>query len=232
MLTPYLEKLILCGKASYNTLSIGGSQKTIFNVAKDRFIIITDLTIFNHLDINRTFELTDIQFNDYMSRNMLTQLSIFSDRSYNNFIVRNEFDFETRNNLWHVLPKGHTKFDTYLIHNTDISFTWIKSADMKAFPGDTEAISTARPFPFDYGKIGQVNQQVVLKNDVAGTLGWSINQAGNTYPLPNLVTTNQLQFPVNPVTTLQNFELSYQYPVANIGFVEVFEEINNISATL
>jgi hypothetical protein len=230
MLTPYLEKLILCGKAAYNTLSIGGSQKTIYNVAKDRFIIITDITIFNHLDF-RGFELTDEEFNVYMNLNMLTQLSVFSDRSYNNFIVRNEFDFYFRQ-AWHVLPKGHTKFDTYLIHNTDISFTWIKSADMKAFLGDTEPISTARPFPFDYGKIGQANQQVVLTNDVAGTPNWSINQAGNTYPLPNLVTTNQLQFPVNAITTLNNCDFAYQYPVANIGFVEVFEEIGNISATL
>lgn len=231
MLTPNLEKLILCGKAAYNTLSIGGSQKTIFNVAKDRFIIITDITIFHHLDF-RGIELTDIQLNDYMKTNMLTQLTVFSDRSYNNFIVRNEFDIAQKGQNWHVLPKGHTKFDTYLIHNTDISFTWIKSADMKSFLGDTEAISTARPFPFDYGKIGQPNQQVVLKNDVGGTLNWSINQAGNTYPLPNLVTTNQLQFPVNTVTTLNNCDLAYQYPVANIGFIEVFEEINNISATL
>lgn len=76
MLTPHLEKLILCGKASYNTLSIGGSQKTIFNVAKDRYIIITDLTIFNHLDF-RSIELTDAQLNDYVKTNMLTQLSIF-----------------------------------------------------------------------------------------------------------------------------------------------------------
>lgn len=118
------------------------------------------------------------------------------------------------------------------MHNTDISFTWIKSADMKAFLGDTEAISTARPLPFDYGKIGQNNQQVVLTNDVAGTPNWSINQAGNSYPLPNLVTTNQLQFPVNAVTTLNNFDQSFQYPVANIGYVEIFEELNNISATL
>lgn len=231
MLTPYLEKLILCGKAAYNTLSIGGSQKSIFNVAKDRYIIITDITIFNHLDA-RSIELTDQGLTDYLATNMLTQLSIFSDRSYNNFIVRNEFEIAQKGQNWHVLPKGHTKFDAYLIHNTDISFTWIKSADMKANLGDTEAISTARPLPFDYGKIGQNNQQVVLTNDVAGTIGYKINQAGNTYPLPNLVTTNQLQFPVNTVTTLNNFNLSFQYPVANIGFVEVFEELTNLSGTL
>ena len=51
MLTPHLEKLILCGKAAYNTLSIGGSQKTIFNVAKDRYIIITDINKFRKVNI-------------------------------------------------------------------------------------------------------------------------------------------------------------------------------------
>jgi hypothetical protein len=232
MLTPHLEKLILCGKAAYNTLSIGGSQKTIFNVAKDRYIIITDITIFHHLD-SRTLEFTDATFQDYMATNMLTQLSIFSDRSFNNFIVRNDFEISQRGaGNWHILPKGSTKFDAYLIHNTDISFTWIKSADMKANLGDTEAISTARPLPFDYGKIGQNNQQVVLTNDVSGTPGYKINQAGNTYPLPNLVTTNQLQFPVNAVTTLNNFNFAFSYPVANIGYVEVFEELTNLSGTL
>ena len=232
MLTPHLEKLILCGKAAYNTLSIGGSQKTIYNVAQNRYIIITDITIFHHLD-KASLEFDDNGFQAYMETNMLTQLSIFSDRSFNNFIVRNDFEISQRGNgNWHILPKGSTKFDAYLIHNTDISFTWIKSADMKANLGDTEALSTARPLPFDYGKIGQPNQQVILTNQVAGTPNYLINQAGNTYPLPNSITTNQLQFPVNTVTTLNNFNYAFSYPVANIGFVEVFEELTNLSATL
>lgn len=232
MLTPALEKLILCGKASFNTLTIGGSQKTIFNVSSDRYIIITDITIFHHLDM-RTIELTDAQLNDYMTKKMLTQLNIFSDRSYNHFIIRNEFDVEQKGQNWHVLPKGHTKFDTYLIHNTDISFSWVKSAEMKSFNGDTEALSVARPLPFDYGKQGQPNQQVVLTNDVAGSVPtWKINQAGNSYPLLDNIATNQLQFPVNPLTTLEFFDYNWAFPIANINYVEIFGELTNISATL
>lgn len=232
MLTPILEKLILCGKATFNTLCIGGSQKTIFNVSPDRYIIITDITIFHHLD-SQSIELTDLDLTRLTSTNMLTQLNIFSDRSYNHFIVRNEFDLEQKGQNWHVLPKGHTKFDTYLVHNTDVSFSWIKSADMKSFNGDTEATSVARPLPFDYGKEGQPNQQVVLTNTVAGSVPtWRINQAGQSYPLLDTITTNQLQFPVNPVTTLNNFNFAFSYPVANINYVEIFGELTNISATL
>ena len=51
MITPHLEKLILCGKASYNTFVIGGSEKCILNVDNDRFIIITDIIYFSQLNL-------------------------------------------------------------------------------------------------------------------------------------------------------------------------------------
>ncbi len=52
MLTPILEKLILSGKASYNTFVVGGSEKHILNVENDRFIIITDLLYFHEVNLN------------------------------------------------------------------------------------------------------------------------------------------------------------------------------------
>ena len=232
MLTPKLEKLVLCGKASFNTLSIGGSEKTILNVTSDRYIIITDIIVFHHLD-NRSIEMTDTELNDYFTKNSLTQLSIFSDRSYNNFVIRNEFDIEQKGQNWHVTPKGHTKIDTYLIHNTDVSFNWAKSVDFRSSPrAVSPALSVARPVPFDYGKNGQNAVGTVQFNKLSTVLPWNINQQGSFQLLASDTQTNQLQFPVTTETQLQNFQKSFQYPIAIINYVEVFGELTNISATL
>jgi hypothetical protein len=232
MLTPALEKLILCGKANYNTFTIGGSQKSILNVAKDRFIIITDLTISHHLE-NLSIVLTDRQFDEFMIEKMLTQLCIFSDRSFNHFIIRNEFNFvrNDTNGNFHVLPAGQTKFDTYLIHNTDVAFNWILSKDNLPTYGVTPAEGVGRPVPFDYGADGQRTQNIVLNNTLATITPWIINQGG-TATQTNNTATNQLQYPVDPDTTPVNFSQNFGFPICNVGYVEIYEEINNISATL
>jgi hypothetical protein len=45
MITPHLEKLILCGKAFFKTFVAGGDKHTL-SFGNDRFIIITDITYF------------------------------------------------------------------------------------------------------------------------------------------------------------------------------------------
>lgn len=232
MITPALEKLILCGKANYNTFTIGGSEKSILNVAKDRFIIITDIIIHHHFDSFR-INIGDTIFDDFMKEKMLTQLCIFSDRGFNHFIIRNQFNF-TRNDTngqFHVLPAGSTKFDTYLIHNTDVALNWITSAANTPVFGVTPAESVGRPVPFDYGANGQRTQNVVLQNNLATVTPWIINQGG-TATQTDATATNQLQFPVDPATTPENLATSFGYPVANIGYVEVYEEIGNLSASI
>lgn len=232
MITPALEKLILCGKANYNTFTIGGSEKSILNVAKDRFIIITDIVVHHHLD---SFDIifTDTNFDDFMKSKMLTQLCIFSDRGFNHFVFRNEFNFvrNDSNGRFHVLPAGSTKFDTYLIHNTDVALNWITSAENTPVFGVTPAESVGRPVPFDYGANGQRNQNVVLQNNLSTVTPWIINQGG-TATQTDATATNQLQFPVDPATTPNNLATNFGYPIANIGYVEVYEEIGNLSASI
>jgi hypothetical protein len=232
MITPGIEKLILCGKANYNTFTIGGSEKSILNVAKDRFIIITDITVSHHLDsFNIVFN--DGAFDRFMQAKMLTQLCVFSDRGFNHFIVRNEFNFvrNDTNGNFHVLPAGHTKFDTYLIHNTDVAFNWITSAPNTPAFGVTPAESVGRQVPFDYGADGQRTQNVVLSNTLTTLTPWIINQGG-TATQTNNTATNQLQFPVDSQTTPNNLATNFGFPIANIGYVEVYEEIGNLSATI
>jgi hypothetical protein len=232
MLTPALEKLILCGKASFNTFTIGGSEKSILNVAKGTFIIITDINIQHHLD-NRTILISDANFDTFMKEKMLTQLCVFSDRSFNHFVIRNEFNFvrNDANGNFHVLPAGQTKLDTYLIHNSDVAFNWILSASNLPAFGVTPAESVGRPIPFDYGADGQRFQNIVLNNTLNILTPWIINQGG-TATQTNATSTNQLQFPVDADTTPDNFNNSFGYPIANINYIEIYEEINNISATL
>ena len=230
MLTPKLEKLILNGKASYNTLCIGGSEKTIFNVSNDRYIIITDITIHSHLD-KPSIELTDEELNAYFKSNSLTQLSIFSDRSYNHFIIRNELNIVQKGSNWHVTPKGHFHFDTYLIHNTDIAFSWVKSFDHRSARSNTPAESVGRPAPFDYGKEGQNVAGVVINNTLNTVLPWKINQGGS-YTADDTTMSNELQYPATTETTPLYLNESFQFPIANVGYVEIFGELTNISATL
>ena len=170
------------------------------------FIIITDITISHHLD-SFNINFNDGDFDDFMKEKMLTQLCVFSDRSFNHFIIRNEFNFvrNDTNGRFHVLPAGHTKFDTYLIHNTDVAFNWITSAPNTPAFGVTPAESVGRPVPFDYGANGQRSQNVVLNNTLTTLTPWIINQGG-TATQTNNTATNQLQFPVDPATTPNNLE--------------------------
>ena len=230
MLTPHLEKLILCGKASFNSLAIGGSEKTILNVAQDRYIIITDITINHHLDF-RNYTLTNNQLAQILKDHIFTQLSIFSDRSYNHYIIKNDFNIVANGTDWNVIPFGSTKLDTFLIHNNDVAFSWIKSINQKVARSNTPAESVGRPLPFDYGKEGQPVAGVVIENTLNTVLPWVINQGGS-YTQTNDTMSNELQYPVTDETFLLNFEYTWQFPTANINYVEVFGNLDNISATL
>jgi len=232
MITPGLEKLILSGKANYNTFCVGGSEKTILNVAKDRFIVITDITIHHSLN-NYEIQINDGDFDKFMEQKMLTQLGIFSDRIFNHFVIRNEFNFvrNDTNNRFHVLPAGSTKFDTYIVHNSDVAFNWITSCQNLPIVGTTPAQSVGRPVPFDYGAEGQRTQNITLQNDLSILTPWIINQGG-TATQTNDTAANQLQFPVDAVTTPINMGETFAYPIANIGYVEIYEEIGNISASI
>ena len=128
MITPHLEKLILCGKASYNTYVIGGAQKCILNVANDRFIIITDLTYFSQLNLDD--DVSNINMSEanlqILVNNLNTQLKIFSRKSNNTFLFRNQIEIATNltSPAHDVFPVGSVKLDTFLIHDQDVSFTF------------------------------------------------------------------------------------------------------------
>lgn len=236
MLTPVLEKLILCGKASYNTFVIGGSEKHILNVQNDRFIIITDLQYFGEVNVSRARTATLPIINELKKNHLNTQLKVFSTKSQNTFLFRNNLLIQpivADYSEFSVQPIGSTKLDTYLIHESDVSFTFSYAGDRVPQPAAiTKSESIAFPPPFDYGKTGQVGALAVrtITEDRAGIVH-TVN-GGELYlksPNPQNL---ELSFPVyagNQATVLNNSE---SYPIVLVSYVEILGNPTNISATL
>ena len=233
MLSPTLEKLILCGKASYNTFVAGGSQKHILNVKNDRFIIITDLTYFSGINTaNRNLGLSADELK-ILVKNFNTQLRIFSNKSFNQYVFRNQLNVVPNLNgtLHDVWPVGSVKLDTYLIHESDVSFTFSYAGSRALIDlGNTEADSIAFAPPYDYGKDGQAGVLPVRLKGNAGTMKTS--NSGQNKVDPNDQIDLQLSFPVDASTNILGLDNAVCYPILQIGYVEILGNPTNISATM
>lgn len=236
MLTPVLEKLILCGKASYNTFVIGGSEKHILNVQNDRFIIITDIQYFGEVNLTKARGASLSEVNHLKANHLNTQLKVFSTKSQNTFLFRNNLLIQpiiADYSAFSIQPVGSTKLDTYLIHESDISFTFSYAGDRVLQPAAiTKSESIAYPPPFDYGKVGQVGAQPVhiQTEDGAGIVHTA--HGGELYlksPNPQNL---ELTFPVTPATQATVLKQSEGYPIVLVSYVEILGNPTNISATL
>jgi len=90
MLTPYLEKLIHQGKASFKTFVCGQSGSNRLPVGDNSWIIITGFTYYNFADpelIQAGIEV--VRFEEYLSRS-LHQIRFKSSRSNNHYIVKDD----------------------------------------------------------------------------------------------------------------------------------------------
>lgn len=241
MLTPTLEKLVLSGNATYNTFVVGGTEKHILNVPSNRFIIITDITYFSQLQTSDgNAHITRNQIENELLPQLNTQLKVFSNKSVNNFVFRNNFNIAptsflpgaNANNFFFVTPTGSVKLDTYLIHESDVSFTFsLAKGEVDVLRDKTPVKSIAYPPPFDYGKgdaaldvrlIGQ-DSDYRFQNTVAGTVQPFIDGKANSL---------QLQFPIGAATALQNIDTPVAYPIVLISYVEIYGNPTNVSATL
>lgn len=237
MLTPVLEKLILCGKANYNTFVIGGSQKHILNVQNDRFIIITDIQYFSQVNLGIDARSASIdQVNELKTNHLNTQLKVFSTKSQNTFLFRNDLliqPINADNTAFSIMPIGQTKLDTYLIHESDVSFTFSYAGQRNPQPAAiTKAESIAYPPPFDYGKDGQIGSIPVrtVTEDLTG-----ITQTANGGQLmvksPNPANLEMI-FPVVPANNATSLRNAESYPIVLVSYVEILGNPTNISATL
>lgn len=232
MLSPTLEKLILCGKASYNTFVAGGSQKHVLNVKNDRFIIITDLTYFSSVNspTNQNIDLNGENFNEILKR-LNTQLRIFSNKSFNQYLFRNQLTLSPSTNGYNVFPVGSVKLDTYLIHESDVSITFsYAGARLNVDTGQSETDSIAFAPPYDYGKEGQAG--VLPVRLISGTGTMKTSNSGQNKVDPNDQIDLQLSFPVDAGTSFDGLDNPACYPILQIGYVEILGNPTNISATM
>jgi hypothetical protein len=218
MITPILEKLILSGKAFYKTAVIGGS-KTTLKIDNDRYIIITDI---HYLGYNPSSGGTRTDLN--------TQLSIYGEKGFNHYIFPN-IRVGT-NEVWNTLtnatlvvntriPISIPKIDTFLVHTTQVGFSFINSGGTVA----TSTVSIAsgnnpglEP-PIDYGKDGQAG--AIAVDTIVTSVPGLDNDLVPRYTGLGVGTaiSNQIQYPAiagnKPVIG------AIAFPIANIGYVEV-----------
>jgi hypothetical protein len=216
MITPTLEKLILCGKAFYKTFIAGGEKQTL-NISEDRFIIITDITYFpmNCLPADRVTG----------KDNHNTQVAIYGERGYNHFIFRNYNNTNVNNANVHGFTSPVT-INTFMLHEQQVGFSFCNA------PYFTNTVSgvanTENPSyipPIDYGKNGDPGAVpvVLTADDFTGTMQNNFS----VRPAAGIVESQQLRFPF-AVSTGFDIENNYEYPLLIVNYVEVLGTANNI----
>ena len=226
MITPALEKLILCGRAFPKTFVAGGSQKSNIFVQNDRFIVITDIVYFSRKNLAGPASYRECTDNsDPRKLNTLTtQLTILSERGFNRFLFRD--NLTPQMGFADCSPIGNTKIETYLIHTKAVSFTFSKGGNMtlqviqpagSANPNTIASLQT----PSDYGKFGTPGViPVTILSSVSSATLYSNNYSRGEVDL-NAPQSLELAFPVDTLTNMTEIEDFNCMPIANIFYVEV-----------
>jgi len=239
MITPLLERLILNGKASFNTFVAGGSQKCILNVPNDHFVIITSIQYASALKSTNTV-LSAPQING-LHKIFNTQLKIFSRKSLNTFLFRDSLNIGATVNdgtgieKYMITPIGNQKIDTYLVHENDISFTFSYAGILaNNLVAPTNSQSIAYPPPADYGKDGQDGVLPVrLITDIPLSITGLDRQAqgGQLNVTGAGAVSKECIFPVDINSSYNAINEPYAYPIVNVNYVLIQGLPNNISST-
>jgi len=236
MITPTLEKLILSGKAQFKSFMVGGTEKHILNVSNDRFIIITDLQYFSRFNNQENAHLlTNGKFQQLLSRDLITQCRIFSDKSQNVYSFRNSIScgVVSANQIF-VIPFGSTKIDTFLIHESDVSFTFSQGTEIKdVLKIDTSPDVIAYQPPYDYGK-GTLPSTIPVREVGLYNTGGAINfkPGGTSQTLNGYSGTLEISYPVEAATQITGLENTDKYPLMIVQYVEIPGNPTNILKTM
>ena len=232
MITSKLEELIWQGKAQFKTFVAGGSERHVLDIQNDRFIIITDITYFSsgHFPVS-----PDGEFNNWQSvsaNGINTQVTIGGERGVNRFLFRNNFtEVLAGGNRQLLSPVGNCKINTYLLHTTQIAFTFSFAQD---FTAQTVALATANNYalnpPTDYGRDGQpgaLNVTTVAQVNSVPAYDDLFAAAATA----NTDESKEFSFPVNATTNIvdTNRVNSWAYPILHVNYVEVIGNPNNMS---
>jgi len=216
MITPTLEKLILCGKAFYKTFIAGGEKHTL-DISDDRFIIITDITYFP-MNCPPTDE-------DRGKDNHNTQVAIYGERGYNHFIFRNYNNTNVLNANIHGFTSPVT-INTFMLHEQQVGFSFCNAPYFTNVV--TAVVKTEDPAyqpPIDYGKNGDPGAVpvTVQATDFSGTIFNNFS----LFPTPGINESQQLRYPFDSATRF-DINNNYEYPLLIVNYVEILGLPNNI----
>lgn len=225
----WLDRLVLCGKASFGTFVAGGSEKPCLEVDSNRFVIITGFTFFPYSDTDNTDAI-----DDWFTR-MIIQMQIVSDKSKNNFVFRNNFgsnvyitggDPPVFNNYYQ--PGCPVTIDNlFLIHESDVAFLFSFGTRITPVLTNTtppEGVGLAPPS--GYGKRGLRsggNPIAVVQEAATVSPSHLYNVGGRGVPsTKGVFNANELRFPVvDPTTTFAEIASQWQYPIVNVKYYEI-----------
>lgn len=220
MVTPHLEKLILCGKAFFKTFVAGGDKHTL-TFGNDRFIIITDITYF---PMNIT---TNTTGSVYANHN--TQVAIYGERGYNHFIFRNYNNTNVNNANIHGFCSPIT-INLFLLHEQQVGFSFCNAPYFSnAANGIADTINPGYAPPLEWGIDGQPGAVSTLLNITDATA--SLTDNFTTRPISGTNESQQLFFPFDiQYLFSDNDSLSgvFEYPLLHVNYVEVLGSSNNI----
>jgi hypothetical protein len=226
MLSTALEKMVLCGKASFNTYVIGGAEKYVLNVQSDRFIIITGITYFSRINHNSSGNRLNVTRN---LADCITQLRVFSSKSNNLFTFRDNFNVSTVGvDDFIVVPTGSTQIETYLVHETDVSFTFACGGKRTNINGNFPDNTPANFPPYDYGQGADPRALPVVLSSADTSLTSLPTGLNNLVPGPF---TTEFTIPVDAVH-YPNVTSPQNYPLIHVQYVEILGNPTNIAATL
>lgn len=217
MITPQLEKLILCGKAFFKTFVAGGTKHTL-TFGNDRYIIITDITYF---PMNVLSESGKANHN--------TQVAIYGERGYNHFIFRNYNNTNINNANVHGFCSPIT-INTFLLHEQQVGFSFGNAPFLNnAFLGIANTENPSYKPPLEYGKNGDIGAvPVLLTADAIGTT--PVQNNFTTRPAPGSNESQQLFFPMDLNNTfISDINENFEYPLLHVNYVEVLGQPGNIS---
>jgi len=234
MITPALEKLILCGRAFPKTFVAGGGQKSNIFVQNDRFIVITDIVYFSRKNLpgEKTYKQCVDNTDLFQLNTLTTQLTILSERGFNRFLFRENLTSQMEGK--DCSTTGNTKIDTYLIHTKAVSFTFSKGGNMDvqnitdAGIVDPNTIASLQT-PSDYGKFGTPGAiPVTTLAFVSSATLFANNYSTGKFGGANAESA-ELAFPVDVLTNITEIKDFNCMPIANIFYVEVLGMPGNIN---
>lgn len=122
MLTPKLEELIFSGQAVYKTAVMGIGMAQAIVIPQNSYAVITDLHIQPFKDTNDGSYPNVLE---YYNADYINQVWIRSRLGNNHFVIRpNTTNVHQQAALQHLVSMQSEHFNTYLIHDGVIRFTW------------------------------------------------------------------------------------------------------------